>query len=96
MFDEYKRLSNEQGSDDIGRRAAIKLVLEERDFQVKRWGTDRDKKHTMQQWSTILSVYSGKVASCTEVYSNDRKAFKKRTRQLAAVALAALEAIEED
>ena len=67
-------------------------MLKERDYQTKKWSLEYDKEHTLQDWSTILTSYNGKVAATTEIYRDDRKAFRKRVTQLAAICLAALEA----
>ena len=74
----------------------LTLVLAERDYQIKRWGRDHDKSHKMVDWLNIMTVYTGKVGMASELYSNDRAAFKKRVKQLAAICLAALEAVEEE
>lgn len=80
-------------------RAVLDRVLEERDYQRTRWTLEHDREHTTLEWSGILSVWNGKVASTTCLYQDQRdpkalEAFKKRTTQLAAICIAALEALE--
>jgi hypothetical protein len=76
-------------------RAAINEVIYERNYQVERWGTDHDKKHSPQDWATILTVWIGKAASRTPPYAaSDNEEFRKRLVQIAAICVAAMEALE--
>lgn len=83
--------------------AVLARVLEERNYQRTRWtqeDPEHDKKHTTMEWLAIMTVWAGKVAKSTYVYANPKdpaslKEFKKRVTQLAAICLAALEAVEE-
>ena len=82
------------------RRKAVQAVLEERDYQMKRWSFEHDKKHSSQDWASIMTVYLGKVASTTYPYDytdspQGKESFRKRTTQLAAICLAALESVSE-
>jgi hypothetical protein len=89
-------MSDEERRDGelTAQRRALNRVLEERDHQIKRWTPEHDRRHTTQDWSTILTSYNGKVASTTSLYLDDKEAFKKRVTQLAAICLAALEAVD--
>ena len=87
-------------ADAAHRRKAVQAVLEERDYQTKRWTLEHDRKHSSQDWASIMAVYVGKVASTTYPYDytdspQGKESFRKRTTQLAAICLAALEAIDE-
>lgn len=82
-------------------REALGKVLEERDYQRKRWLLKDDQCYTIQDWTNILGTWMGKVHSST--YSQQgfaetperRRMFKKRVTQLGAICLAALEAVED-
>lgn len=75
------------------RRSVLDEVLEERDYQLKRWEDDED--HTLLEWTSILTIYVAKAVQETYLYRSqqNRKGFRKRMRQVAAIALAALESI---
>ena len=81
-------------------RKAVQAVLTERDYQMQRWSSEHDKKHSTQDWASIMAVYTGKVVSTTYPYDHTdspqgKESFKKRVTQLAAICLAALEAVED-
>ena len=82
-------------------RTAINEIIHERNFQTARWGTDHDKAHSIQDWATILTVYLGKAASHVPPYTDpkdpkkDIQAFRKRLVQLAAICVAAIEALDQ-
>jgi len=86
---------NEQRQDSY-QRTALEKILEERDYQNKRWGRAHDKCHSPEDWSVILGVYMGKVHSQVFPYQIHRKdsEFLKRVRQLGALCLAILETNE--
>ena len=81
-------------------RTAINEIIHERNFQMARWGTDHDKAHTLQDWSVILTVWLGKATSHAPPYTDQRdatkdiQAFRKRLVQLAAICVAAIEALD--
>jgi hypothetical protein len=86
--------------DAVRRREALEAILNEREYQKSRWTQEHDKKHAKEEWMTILTVWLGKLASCVYPYAsaNDHEAkagFKKRLIQIAAICLAAIEAVEE-
>jgi len=82
-------------------RAAIHEIVHERNYQMARWDTDHDKAHTMQDWAVILTVYLGKASSHAPPYTDqkdpkkDIQAFRKRLVQLAAICVAAIEALDQ-
>ena len=87
-------------ADAAKRRRAVDAVLEERVYQKGRWTPEHDKKHSTQDWASIMAVYTGKVASSTYPYDyvdseQGKETFKKRVTQLAAICLAALEMVDE-
>ena len=87
----------EERRDNDKVRAVLDRVLEERDYQRTRWMSDKD--HSPRDWTVIMTVWLGKASSNTYPYhyADDPdavKAFKKRVTQLAAICLAALEALE--
>lgn len=82
------------------KRQAIDEILKEREYQMGRWDTEHDKKHSKEEWLTILVVWIGKAAHYVFPYAAvaDRESkvgFRKRLIQVAAICLAALEAMEE-
>lgn len=82
-------------------RTAIDEIIHERHYQNARWGTDHDCAHTMQDWISILTVWLGKAASQAPPYTvaddkSNRAAFRKRLVQLAAISVAAIEALDQD
>ena len=80
------------------RRQAMNAILEEREYQRERWSTEHDREHGPGEWLNILSVYVGKLAYETPLYKMkgySREAFKKRLVQIAAIAMAAWEALSE-
>lgn len=79
---------------DTQLRSAIDAIVEERDYQRKRWGVDGDKTRSPDEWTTILAIYTGKVAMESKSYQDgnfSRARFLKRVKQLAAIAAAILE-----
>jgi len=76
-------------------RSVIDQIVEERDYQLRRWDTQRDQHHAPEDWLGIMTVWLGKVASeCKPYNENPNTAFKKRVAQLAAICAAALENLE--
>lgn len=85
-------------------REVFNEILTEREYQKQRWGAEHDAKHTEQDWLSILTVWLGKAASTTHPYAfldaqlnvkKDKEAFRKRLIQIAAISLAAIEALDE-
>lgn len=73
--------------------AAIRYVIEEREYQIRKWGSNHDATHTPEEWINILTVYLGKTAKETNVFEGSEEKFMKRLIQLAAISVAAIEAI---
>lgn len=75
---------------------AIHLVVKERQRQEEKWGLQR---HTWPEWTTILTEEVGEVAqaACNEHFhpSGDLARLKEELVQVAAVAVAMVEHIEE-
>jgi hypothetical protein len=78
-------------------RKVLDGIIEERDYQRKRWEPDHDKSHTPEEWLLILSVYMGKSAMATKMYrgKTDIENLKKRLTQMAAICMAAIESLED-
>lgn len=71
-------------------------LIAERTYQVSRWGLDKDKEHSPQDWALLIATYAGKVAGSVPpqaAYDNP-ELIRRRVRQLGAICLAALEHIE--
>lgn len=68
---------------------AIQAVLMERDYQDRLWGAINDRTTTEDEWLRIISEYS--TGNCVRA-----KGYNFRTRMIktAAIALAAIEAID--
>lgn len=74
----------------MARKEIFEAISAERDYQDGVWGTKFDDKNTPNDWATFLTQYAGKVAPLqmeTEVY-------RKNLVKVAAIAVAALEALE--
>jgi hypothetical protein len=78
-------------------RLALEAILNEREYQRGRWGTQHDRKHTPSDWYVILSVWMGKLAQETPLFQGafDVRKFLKRLAQLGAISAAAYEALSE-
>ena len=78
---------------DPKHRDAIQAIIDERKYQKERWGEDH---HTLMDWASLMSVYSGKVVQTVPPFGlkEDLRAFRKRVTQLAAICAAALEQTE--
>lgn len=78
-------------------RKALSAIIEEREYQKKRWGPERDRGHTPEEWHVILTVWMGKLAFETPTFqggsSYDKAKFLKRLAQVGAIAAAAYEAL---
>jgi len=84
------------GGDEIAKQV-LDGVLAEREYQRQRWGGPHDLQHTPGEWATILLIWMGKLASEIPPYKDhtdpaSRQAYRKRLRQIAAIAMAAEEA----
>lgn len=92
-----KPAEERRGSENEAQRVALKAIIEEREYQNKRWGPDHDKKHTPEEWHVILSVWLGKLANETPMFQGeayyDKAKFLKRLAQMGAIAAAAYEAL---
>ena len=82
-------------------RKALDEIIQERDYQLQRWSTDHDERHSIGDWMTILAVYLGKAAQCVAPYAADeqettREQFRKRVTQLGAICAAILESLSQE
>lgn len=79
-------------------RRAIEAMLEERDYQARRWTPEDDQARSPEEWLSILTTWLGKAGNeCPAFRPQDdqsRAAFRKRIVQLGAICLAVLEATE--
>ena len=88
----------EDRREDSLRRQALDAILKEREYQRDQWSTEHDKEHGPADWLNILVVYIGKLAYETPLYKMKgyaRESFKKRLVQIAAISMAAWEALSE-
>jgi hypothetical protein len=69
-------------------------VLQERGYQRGRWSIDEDVLHSDCEWITILTTWLGKAGSSAR--GGDRSTFRKRLVQIAAISMAAIEALDRD
>ena len=81
---------------ESGRRAqrVVDDVLQERDYQRGRWSIEDDVLHSHCEWITILTQWLGKAGSSAR--GGDAPAFRKRLVQVAAICMAAIEALDRD
>jgi len=91
---------DEELRDDTSAQRALSMVLEERKYQKERWTQERDEGHTKEHWLNILVIWVGKAAQITQPYRGveDRSTlieFRKRMVQVAAIALAAVERLND-
>ena len=82
-------------------RKSIDEIVKERDYQLKRWGTEHDAQHNPNSWLVILSVYLGKTAQCVYPYAfaddaDTLSQFRKRVTQLGAICAAILESTDSE
>lgn len=78
-------------------RLALGAIIDEREYQKKRWGPEHDRGHTPEEWHVILSVWMGKLANETPMFQGEsfyeKAKFLKRLAQVGAIAAAAYEAL---
>ena len=67
-------------------------VLQERDYQRGRWSVEDDVLHSDCEWVTILITWLGKAGSAAR--SGDKSTLRKRLVQVAAISMAAVEALD--
>lgn len=80
---------------DLPTAKVLRWVLEERDYQIRKWSAEHDQKHSLVEWTAILTTYLGKAVMETPLYGRNPKSFRKRIVQLAAICLAILESTED-
>jgi hypothetical protein len=102
-MDEFYELSEEapipERREHAVFRKVMNSVIDERNYQRTKWATEHDQNHTPEEWLTILGAYMGKAALETPIYhgnSANPAGFKKRLTQVAAICVAALEAMAND
>lgn len=66
----------------------ITRVLQERGRQERRWSAEHDRAHTSMEWAALISAYAARV------WTSDTP--RRALVQLAALALAAAEALDAD
>lgn len=67
----------------------IWLIWKERKHQNKIWGTNHDRKHTLQQWYEIIYCYNEKMLDGCKNCPDDCD--RRRLVQIAAICIAALQ-----
>jgi len=80
-------------------RSVLDQIIQEREYQRSRWGSEHDLQHTKEDWLVILMAYVGKMAAECHPYRDRKdpealKAVRKRFAQAAAISAAAMEALE--
>ena len=82
---------SEERTERISQRV-VDDVLQERSYQRGRWSIETDVLHSDCEWITILSTWLGKAASVAR--GGDRPTLRKRLVQIAAICMAAIEALD--
>jgi len=80
------------------RREAIDSILAERAYQVQRWEMS-DQQKSPEDWLAVLTVYMGKTAQELPLYQGPNASLdkiRKRFTQIAAVCIAAIEALDQE
>ena len=78
-------------------RTVMETIVSEMDFQRQRWGNENVER-SPEEWVALFSIYIGKLASETSIYRRDAVnvgAYKRRLKQLAALASTALVELEK-
>lgn len=84
-----------QEESSMGRaRRVLDDVLKERDHQRKRWSVEEDVLHSHCEWVTIVATWLGKAGSAAR--GGDTFTLRKRLVQVAAICMAAIEALDKD
>jgi len=81
-------------SSAIRAQRVLNDVLKERDHQRGRWSIEDDVLHSHCEWTNILTTWLGKA--CHSARHGDTPAFRKRLVQVAAICMAAIEALDRD
>lgn len=70
-------------------------VVEERSRQDEKWGGEgHDDKHSVRDWVTYIMAYLGRIVSRENKWGADSKLARKLFIQVAALAVAAVEALD--
>lgn len=69
------------------RQEILKRILDEREYQDQKWGTDFDDKNTVNDWGTYINHYVAKATQMNMSADAQEQAFLK----VAALAVAAVE-----
>ncbi len=72
----------------------LKEVAKERSIQQSKWGNRQDDKNTILDWHETISDYNGWARRMGCMKSNDKA--RRRYIQIAALAVAAVEAIDRN
>lgn len=73
---------------------ATSAILEEREYQRRRWSTKEDLARPPEYWLGVLTIYLGKAGQEAPVYQGSNyspERFRKRVTQLGAICHAILE-----
>jgi hypothetical protein len=70
-------------------------VIAERDRQRRKYDADHDRGHTGTEWIALLCERLGKVAAAEMGNAGGHRDYERRLVELAAVAMAALQAEQE-
>jgi len=70
----------------------FKMIDDERKYQESKWGQEFDLANTANDWVTYIVRYA---AAAAEPMVHDKKVFETKMVKVAALAVAALEAVKQ-
>jgi len=82
---------SEEKTERISQRV-VDDVMNERQYQRGRWSIEHDVLHSDCEWISILATWLGKSASAA--VGGDKSTLRKRLVQVAAISMAAIEALD--
>jgi hypothetical protein len=79
----------------MNRTEAYRLIDEERAYQDKQWGGTRaDKRHSIRDWTSFMMSYLGRAVGREADWGRDYHFAKRMFVKVAALCVAALEALD--
>ena len=70
-------------------------IQAERDYQTQRWGKESDKLNTPFHWAAYINNYATRNLTGTPTVQPNKAAFRTSMVKVAALAVAAIEALDQ-